>query len=343
MSQNAKEANSKGLQHSFLSKILKHQNVALFLVFVLYMVGVSLVNPRFLSATNIRNLLVQVSITGVLSMGVMMVIISGGFDLSTGWLMTFLGCFLGFLLRDFGLPPWIGIIIIMVIGMLMETFMGFIISRTGLAPFIISLGFQSIYKSFTYFVTGGMEISLQNKMEWLNQFPMGLSSLAYVFITISIILFFILRYTRFGRRIFAVGGNANAAFLSGIDVKNFKMFIFTLNGLFISICSCMAVARVNSSSPSMSTGMDIDAIAACVVGGTSMNGGKGNVIGVFIGVLLLGSIKNSMTIMGINPYYADLLKGIIIVGAVVLSNFNGINTKIKKMRSDKIELVTAKK
>jgi ribose transport system permease protein len=218
--------------------------------------------------------------------------------------------------------------------------MGFIISRTGLAPFIISLGFQSIYKSFTYFVTDGYEISAANNMKWLNQFPLGLSTLAYIFIVLSIVVSLLLRFTRFGRRIYAVGGNPEAAYLAGIDVKNFKMVVYMINGALLAICAAMSVARINSASPAMGTGLEIDAIAACVVGGTSLAGGKGNVMGVVIGVLLLGSIKNSMTIMGVNPYYSDLFKGIVIVCAVVLSNFRegGIfGFKFKRKMLKKIE------
>ncbi len=303
---------------NLFKRFLKHENVPILLVFIAYVIFVSCINPNFVSLMNIKNILVQVSIIGVLSIGMLFVMLSGGIDLSIAWMMTFFGCLTSFMAARGGIP--VPLTILLVVGgcVGMQALMGFIISRTNLEPFIISLGFMSIYESFTYLLTDGSEIGADKKFEWLNQFPLGISTLVYIFVVILVVAYIVLRFTKFGRRLYAVGCNGEAAYLSGVDVKNFKVVVYMINGFMVAVAAIMAVARLNTASPSMGSGNEISAIAACVVGGTSLSGGKGNIIGVLIGILLLGCIKNSMTIMGISPYIAELFKGLIIIVSVVI-------------------------
>lgn len=318
MQSQTKNLNQNQLSGNWFTKLFKHENVAILCVFIIYIVVVSLINPNFISAMNIRNVLVQVSIIGVLSVGMLFVMLTGGIDLSVAWMMTFFGCVTSYLVARAELNVALTMLIVFLGCIGGQALMGFIITRTKMEPFIISLGFMSIYTSLTYLLTDGSEIPAAKKFEWLNQFPGGLSTLVYIFAAVVVVAFLILKFTKFGRRLYAVGCNSDAAYLSGVDVKNFKTVVYMVNGFLIALAAIMQVARLNTASPSMSTGNEISAIAACVVGGTALSGGKGNMIGVFIGILLLGCIKNSMTIMGINPYISDLFKGIIIIVSVII-------------------------
>jgi len=217
--------------------------------------------------------------------------------------------------------------------MALGTFMGFLISRTKIEPFIISLGFMSAYQGLAYIITGAREIRLEPGMfEFLGKtriFEIFLP--IYIFVFMTVLLWLILKFTRYGRRVYAVGGNFNAAYLAGINVKNFKMGIYTINGFIVSVAAMTYISRLGTGSPLIGLDKEIDAIAAAVVGGVAMSGGKGNMWGVFIGVVLLAFISNALNLLGVSPFYQYLLKGVFIVGSVLISYYGGSReTSVKK-------------
>lgn len=309
------------MKKSALVHALKNSKVSLIVIFALYVAVISFINPRFISGMNIKNIFVQISITGVFSLGMLLVMLTGGIDLSAAAMSSLLGCISAKLLFG-GANSALVILLVLVLGIVLGGLMGLIISRTSLEPFIVSLGFMSMYAGTTLLITNGSELSAGDKLAFLNKFPLGLSTLAYIYFSITIIVAFILIKTKFGKRLYYVGDNPQAAFYAGISVKNYKLSAYMINGFLIAIATLMAVARLNTASASMSDGKDIDAIAACVVGGVAMSGGKGDVLGVFIAVLFLGCMTNSMTVIGLSSYIATLLKGAFIVIAVVLAQIN---------------------
>ena len=327
-----------------LRRAWQHDNTPILLVLVAILVAVIIIElivngtTNFVTPRNISNVLLQISVTGIFALSMNMVMISGGIDLSVGWMMSFLGTGFAYLIRFSGLPELLVVLICIAVAVGFQLLMGFIISRTKLEPFIISLGFMSIYRGFTYLITNGREITIINRFEFLgseiwkiganaapeNQFSLRVPILLFLFLTILVWL--VIKYTKFGRRVYAVGGNENAAYLAGINVKNFKLLIYGINGLFISIASMTLLSRLGTGSPIMGTGKEIDVIAAVVVGGTSLSGGKGNVWGTVIGVVLLGIMSNALNILGVSPHYQYIMKGLLIIGAVLIGYYSSLRT-----------------
>ncbi len=320
----------KNEKFSMIRTFLQSDTAPIFLVFIVFIIVVGFIQPRFLMPMNIRNILIQVSITGMLALGMTLVMLSGGIDLSVGWFVSFIGCAMAYLMVA-GLSIPVVVILGILITVLCSGVMGFIISRTKLEPFIVSLGFMIIYQGFTYLITKGSEISIGNTFKLLGRtFPLGLGMPVYVFISLAIFLGLMLKYTKFGRRIYAVGCNENAAYLAGINVKNFKLIIYIINGLLISIAAMTQLSRLGTGNPLMGSGKEIDAIAAAVVGGTALSGGKGNILGTVIGILLLGSITNAMNVIGMSPHWQYVFKGAVIVVSVTVSYYSILKSSTLK-------------
>lgn len=323
-------------------RIIGHDNTALFLVLIAMIVVISIVESlvkgrvNFLSGMNISNVMLQVSVTGIFALSMMLVMVSGGIDLSIGNMLSFIGTGMAYLIKTGGWGETETVIFAIVIGVGMQLIMGFIISRTKIEPFIVSLGFMSIYRGFTYLITNGREITIIGKMQFLNsvvfridQFVVTMPIIVFIILTITVWL--VVKYTKFGRRVYAVGGNEGAAYLAGINVKNFKLLIYGINGLFISLASMTLLARLGTGAPVMGFGKEIEVIAAVVVGGTALSGGKGNVWGVVIGVFMLGIISNALNIIGVDPYWQYIISGLLIIFAVVIGYYSGVRT-VKKTK-----------
>ncbi len=339
-----KQQNSAVQKNDRLRRAWQHDNTPIFLVLIVILVAVIVIElivngtTNFITPRNISNVLLQISVTGIFALSMNMVMISGGIDLSVGWMMSFLGTGFAYLIRFSGLPELLVVLICIAVAVGFQLLMGFIISRTKLEPFIISLGFMSIYRGFTYLITNGREITIINRFEFLgseiwkigenanpeNQFSLRVPIL--LFLLLTFIVWLVIKYTKFGRRVYAVGGNENAAYLAGINVKNFKLLIYGINGLFIALASMTLLSRLGTGSPIMGTGKEIDVIAAVVVGGTSLSGGKGNVWGTVIGVVLLGIMSNALNILSVSPHYQYIMKGLLIIGAVLIGYYSSLRT-----------------
>lgn len=325
-------------------KLLKNENLSIFLVLLVIIAAVILVEffvvrsmditkVSFVKPMNIANVLLQVSITGILALSMTLVMISGGIDLSVGQMMCFVGTGMAFLIRTMGWNEWGVAALGLVVAVIFQLIMGLIISRTKLESFIVSLGFLSIYKGFTYLITNGREITIEGKFKLLGRtylditpnFRIGAPVL--IFIILTVIVWFLLRYTKFGRRVYAVGGNESAAYLAGINVKNFKLMLYGINGVFIAIATMAQLSRLGTGNPLMGEGKEIEVIAAVVVGGTALVGGRGNAWGTFIGVLLLGIISNALNILGVNPHWQYVMRGALIVFAVSLTYFSTLRSE----------------
>ena len=303
--------------------------VAVFLVELLFVRGSDITKVAFIKPMNISNVLMQISITGMMAISMTLVMVSGGIDLSIGQMMCFLGTAMAYMMKNVGLNDWTVVIFGLVLAVVFQVLMGFIISRTKLEPFIVSLGFMSMYKGFTYLITNGREITIGGKFGFLGKtyinitddFRLGVPVI--VLLLLCVIIWLVLKYTKFGRSVYAVGGNENAAYLAGINVKNLKLWLYALNGIFVAIATMASLSRMGTGNPLMGEGKEIEVIAAVVVGGTALSGGKGNVWGTFIGVLLLGCLSNALNILGVFPHWQYVLRGSLIILAVLLSYYSG--------------------
>ena len=325
-------------------RVRGHDNSPILLVLLVMIFVISTIESvlkgqiNFLSGMNISNVLLQVSVTGILALGMAMVMISGGIDLSIGNMLSFIATGMAYLMKTHGWGELQTILLAIAVSVGLQVIMGLIISRTKIEPFIVSLGFMSIYRGFTYLITNGREITIIGRLQFLkavvfriNQFVITVPIV--LFISLAIIVWLIVKYTKFGRRIYAVGGNENAAYLAGINIKNFKVFIYAVNGLFVAIASMTLLARLGTGAPVMGFGKEIEVIAAVVVGGIALSGGKGNVWGAMIGVLLLGIISNALNIIGVDPYWQFIISGLLIIFAVLIGYYSSIRA-VKKTKME---------
>ena len=338
-------------RESGFKRLMANSNTPIFLVLVGILVAIILIEFitygtfNFITPRNISNVLMQVAVTGIFALSMNLVMISGGIDLSIGWMMSFLGAGFAYLIRFFEMPEGLVVIICIAVAVGLQLFMGLIISRTKLEPFIVSLGFMSIYRGFTYLITNGREITIIGRFTFLGSeiYKFGAKledaskqfSLRFpviLFVALIIIVWLVIKYTKFGRRVYAVGGNESAAYLAGINVKNFKLLIYGINGLFVAIASMTLLSRLGTGSPIMGMGKEIDVIAAVVVGGTSLSGGKGNVFGTVIGVMLLGIMSNALNILGVSPHFQYIMKGLLIIGAVLIGYYSGLRA-VKRIKA----------
>lgn len=318
-------------------RIWKHDNTPMLLV-LLVAIGVVVLlelflqgEVNFVSGMNISNVLLQISVTGIFALSMTLVMISGGIDLSIGWMMSFLGTGAAYLMKTAGWADGTTLLVAIIVSIGFQLLMGLIISRTKLEPFIVSLGFMSIYRGFTYLISNGREITIIGKIQFLKAVVFRINRFVItvpivLFIALTIIVWLVVKYTKFGRRVYAVGGNENAAYLAGINVKNFKLLIYGLNGLFVGIASMTLLARLGTGAPVMGSGKEIDVIAAVVVGGTSLSGGKGNVWGTIVGVVLLGIISNALNILGVSPHWQYIMRGTVIILAVLIGYYSSIRS-----------------
>ena len=294
-----------------------------FMLFVLLIAGcgiVSFFSPVFLSANNIINIFQQVSVLGIVTAGMALVMISGGIDLSVGSLISLSGCTAAVLAVQ-GYSEGTAIVVAILVSVLAGFGIGLIVAFSGTEPFIITLGMMSIFQGITLIVTSGSNVPVMGRFEVLGRTRVGIFPLPIIFfVSIIIIMFVVLRYTKFGRKTYALGGNESAAYLSGIKIRLHKVMIYTINGLIVGFASQVLLSRLGSAIPVMGNGFELQSIAAAVIGSVALRGGKGSVWGCFIGVLLLGVISNSLNVLSISSFYQNIILGGIIVCAVVLSN-----------------------
>jgi len=285
------------------------------------------VYPSFISPVNLLNILMQVAAVGIMAMGMTVVMVGGGIDLSVGMLTSFVTIFIAKCIMHWGLPLYAALILVIIVAVIMEMVMGFIISRFAVEPFIITLGGMIAFRGIALLICNSQEISTEGALSTLKtnliqgaKDPSGLTLTipiyVIVFIAITLIIWWLMKYTKYGRRVYAVGANRNAAYLAGIGVPNVIMSTYALNGLLVAIAAIMLLARVNTAIITVGQNLEIDVIAATVVGGVAMSGGKGNIWGTFIGAILLGSIANAMNILRLQSEWQFVAKGIIIIAAV---------------------------
>ena len=294
----------------------------IFITLALLLVACSIASPVFLSESNMMNILRQVSINGILAVGMTFVMIGGGFDLSVGSTLSFAGVVvIG--LQDL-VPVWAAVLIALGVGiaagLLNRTIMAIINGDNGDA-FMITFGTQSFLAAMALLYTGGVTLrgSSSSGFNAIGKGFVGpLSMPVFIFIVIAVVAQFVLAKTRFGRSVYALGGNYEASRLSGINVKFIKAATYVIAGVGAAIAAMVINARTMGGSPIQGVGYEFDAITAVIIGGTSLTGGEGSVLKTVVGVLILGIISNIMNLMGFSVHDQYIVKGIIVVVAVLV-------------------------
>ena len=282
----------------------------------------SVISRNFLSATNLLNVLRQISINGILAIGMTVVCLTGGIDLSVGSIVAFSGIIAAGLLRDKEFSIVLVVLIAIVIGGILGLYNGYFVAYWNAAPFVVTLSMMTIARGMTYVYSQGRPISnLPTQFLAIGKgsiagIPVPTIILAAVFILASVML----AKLRFGRYIYAVGGNENAAMVSGINVKQIKMMVYVLSGVACGIAAIILTARVSAGLPTAGESYELDAIAATVIGGTSLSGGRGRLWGTIVGAVLLGIVNNGLDLMNVSSFYQQIVKGLIILGAILIDS-----------------------
>lgn len=288
---------------------------------ILIIVILSIMNPSFLAISNILNVLRQVSISALIAFGMTFVILTGGIDLSVGSTLALTGAIAASLLAG-GYDPILSMVIALVLGFILGAVNGIVITKGKVAPFIATLATMTIYRGLTLVFTDGKPISGLGDHASFQLFGkgyfLGIPVPVVTTILMFFIFYFILHNTTFGRKVYAVGGNEEAAKLSGINADRVKIWVYAISGLMSAISALILTSRLNSAQPTAGEAYEMDAIAAVVLGGTSLNGGKGWIFGTLIGALIIGVLNNGMNLLGVSSFWQQVVKGIVILLAVLL-------------------------
>jgi len=287
--------------------------------------GLSALAPdTFLTAENFFNVLSRSSVNGIIAMGMTAVIISGGIDLSVGSMMALSGMVAGLIMTRSGnvVPTaglmWIGTLAGVGTGLLCGLLNGAFITKLSLPPFIVTLGTMSAFRGISYVMNKGMMFDVPTYTLLGQGSIAGVPVNVLVFALIVLIAFFILRYTPLGRYTYAIGSNREAAYHAGVNVDRNLIAVYTLTGLFVGIAAMIATSRTVSAQPTAGISLELDIIAAVVIGGASLSGGRGTVVGTIIGTLLISFLRNGLTLLGISTNIQLVVIGAIIIGAVAL-------------------------
>lgn len=284
---------------------------------------IAILNPRFLTISNLRNVFTQISVNTIIAMGMTFVILTGGIDLSVGSILAISGAVAASVMKSTG-NVFLSIIVALVIGGLIGAINGAVISKGKLQPFIATLATMTIFRGVTYVFTNGIPISgLGQSFNVIgNSRLFGIPYPIIITIIIFIIAAYILNEMSFGRYVYAIGGNEDSARLSGISVNRIKSMVYVISGIAAAFSGIIVTSRIGSAGATAGTGYELDAIAAVVIGGTSLSGGEGSVTGTIIGALIIGVLNNGLNLMNVNPFYQSIVKGTVILIAVLLDKRN---------------------
>jgi len=294
------------------------ENLGIIIGFLALCIFMSIASPVFLTQENILNVLRQVSTNCNLALGMTLAIIICGIDLSVGSIVALSGTLAGGLIAFSNVPIPIALLAGILVGTLAGLFNGFMIAHTGIPPFIVTLAMLNIARGAAYVYTGGQPIRvMKDSFNVIGAGYLGPIPLPVIYSFIFLLLTsIILNKTKLGRHIYAVGGNREAARFTGIKIKRVEIFVYTFSGFMAAFSGVVLAARMFSGQPTVGQGFELDAVAAVVLGGTSMMGGIGKIGGTFLGVLVIGVLNNGLNLLNINSFWQLIVKGIVILAAV---------------------------
>ncbi|NWK77357.1 ABC transporter permease [Aquitalea sp. LB_tupeE] len=297
------------------------QKLGPFIALVLVSVGLAVLSPDFLTVANLLNVMRQVSINALIAFGMTLVILLGGIDLSVGSILALSSVGIATLIQS-GVNPMLATLLGVIGGGVMGLLNGLVVSKGKVAPFIATLASMTILRGLALVVSGGSPITGFNSDLFSmlgGGYVAGLVPIPVVWMLIMFGLFaFLLKKTVFGRHVYATGGNEEAARLSGVKVDQIKLWVYTISGAMSAMAGVVLTSRLNSAQPTAGSGYELDAIAAVVLGGTSLTGGRGWIFGTLMGALLIGVLNNGLNLLGVSSFYQQVIKGVVILLAVLI-------------------------
>jgi sugar transport system permease protein len=300
-------------------KLSKHANelgllaiiVVLYLVFSIYATG-------FISLNNQMNILRDAATIGIAAWAMTLIIISGEIDVSVGPMVAFISVILAYLMQ-YAIPLPFALILALCLGAALGSVAGVLRGWFNVPSFVATLGLWSALRGMGLFMTNALPLPIDENdvLDWLGGQVLGLPVSAVIMLILFVVFQFISKKTAFGRSVYAIGGNASAAQLCGINVKRIRILLFTLAGLLAAVTGILLAARLGSGNAGAASGLEFDVIAAVVVGGTALSGGRGSMLGTLLGVLVITLIGNGLVLLGINSFFQQVVRGVIIVLAVL--------------------------
>lgn len=291
-------------------------------IMIAMIIILAVISPTFRTAGNVVSIALQVSINGILALGMVFVITAGGIDLSIGSMLALTSVIIGLVLNSTG-----SILLACIISVLVTTAVGFVngalIAKFDMFPFVVTLATQLVIRGAGYVLSGGYSASLANadfKLIGAGKL-WGIPYPVFIWLAVAVMAYLLMHWTKFGRYIYAVGGNIHAAKASGVDIFWTRTKSFVISGFCAGVAGIIMTSRISAAQPNIGVGYETDAIAACVIGGTSFSGGIATIPGTMIGIIIIGLIYNGMNLMGISSYWQTITKGLLIIGAVMLDMF----------------------
>ena len=300
-----------------VSHIVKHYGIVLVL-FVEILVF-SFAHPAFGTFSNAITILRQASIVGICSVGMLFVLITGGINLATGWTMSLSGMIASVIMVNMGLSPWIAVLATFAAAIVVGLIMGLIIAGLKIAPFVVTMAFMNVLKGLCYLITDGKNVyGLPDSFNVIGQGYVGPIPIPVILMALAMFIgWFILQKTYFGRYFYAIGGNEEAALLSGIPVVKTKIATYIISNLYGAFAGLVMLGRIKTGSPVTGSGYEFDAIIACVLGGVSMAGGAGKIYHVLVGTLIVAIMNNAFVILQVSEYIQVILEGVILLFAII--------------------------
>lgn len=314
------------------------QSLVLLLIILVICSAATIINPRFLRIQNIVNIFQQVAILGIVACGVGMLLVAGQIDISVGSQISFMTVVLALVLQKMlgepgtPVPPWrsalaipLGVSLVLVLGLLMGLLNGLVVVKSRAVSFIITLGFMTAYYGAALVAGSGTGYPMSGRFEWigrgrlLNIVPIPV----LFFLGVVLVTSAVLKNFRYGRFLYAIGGNRKAAYVSGINTNRVTIVAFVVTGLCNALAALILASRVGFSQANIAASYGLDALAAVIVGGVGLSGGRGNALNIFLGVLLIGLISNALIIVRVNPYARDVVMGLIIIAAATVGQYTG--------------------
>jgi ribose/xylose/arabinose/galactoside ABC-type transport system permease subunit len=300
---------------------LRVRRASIFWAFLGLFAIMAIMSPAFISPANLLNVGKQISVNGILAIGMTFVLISGGIDLSVGSTVALTGvCAAYFAGEHSGIPLIIPVLVAMSVGGVVGVFNGIGVVFGQLPPFIMTLAAMITIRGLAEVLCDGRPVfGLSESFNQIgNGFVCGIPNLVLFVAGVAVICLFALRALVFGKWLYAIGGNEEAAKLSGINIRLVKVCVYVISGVLAGLCGVLVASRIASGSPVVAVGYELNAIAAAVIGGVSLSGGSGNLTGTVIGALIIGVIQNGLDIQGVSPFYQEIVQGLIIMAAVFL-------------------------
>lgn len=328
MTGNTNEAGIQtGVKPPLIRMNLYLDKMGIVLVVILTFIIFAVLDSQFLTWTNILNMIRQTAINGILAAGMTFVILTGGIDLSVGAIVALSGvCGVYFSLH---MPTPLAVLLGVCVGALAGFVNGFLTAKTRLPSIIVTLGSMTYLRGIAYVVTGGYPLVLVSEsfkkigMGYLGPVPIPI----VIMLLVYVVFFVILRYTVFGRNVYMIGGNKEAAYLTGINVVPRLVWVYTISGICSAVAGIILAARLFSGQPNVGTGYELDAIAAVVLGGTSLAGGMGTIIGSLFGAIFMGALSNGLTLMSVPYYWQLIIKGLVIILAIYIDHLRQRNAR----------------